>query len=64
MSLRIYDASGRLVRVLVEGVRAAGNHTELWDGRDSRGAAAASGIYFYRFEAGAFRETRKMVLLR
>jgi predicted GH43/DUF377 family glycosyl hydrolase len=64
VSLRIYDASGRLVRVLVEGARAAGNHAELWDGRDSRGAPVASGIYFYRLEAGAFGETRKMVLLR
>jgi hypothetical protein len=64
VSLRIYDAAGRLVRVLAEGARPAGNYSELWDGRDARGAAVASGIYFYRLTAGAFSETRKMALLR
>ena len=64
VSLRIYDTAGRLVRVLVEGARPAGNYSELWDGRDARGAAVASGIYFYRLQAGAFTETRKMALLR
>ncbi len=64
VSLRIYDAAGRLVRVLAEGARPAGNYSEFWDGRDSRGAAVASGIYFYRLTAGTFTETRKMALLR
>ena len=64
VSLRVYDAAGRLVRVLFEGSRPAGNYTELWDGRDSRGGAVASGIYFYRLQAGEFTETRKMVLTR
>jgi hypothetical protein len=64
VSLRIYDAAGRLVRVLVEGARPAGNYAELWDGRDARGAAVASGIYFYRLDAGAFESTKKMILLR
>jgi hypothetical protein len=62
--LRVYDAAGRLVRALVDEARPAGHYTEIWDGRDSRGAVVASGIYFYRLEAGAFAETRKMVLLR
>jgi hypothetical protein len=64
VSLRIYDAAGRLVRALVEAERSAGRYGEPWDGRDSAGKAAASGIYFYRLEAGAFTQTRKMVLLR
>ena len=64
VSLRIYDASGRLVRVLIDEARQAGAFAEMWDGRDSRGAQVASGIYFYRLEAGAFSETRKMALLR
>jgi len=64
VSLRIYDASGRLVRALVDEQRAAGNYSELWDGRDSNGSAVASGIYFYRLTAGSFTQTRKMALLR
>ena len=64
VSLRIYDASGRLVRVLVDEQRSAGVFAEVWDGRDGRGASVASGIYFYRLEAGAFSQTRKMIMLR
>jgi hypothetical protein len=64
VTLRIYDAAGRLVRALVDDARPAGRYSELWDGRDSRGRAVASGIYFYRLDAGAFTETRKMALLR
>jgi len=64
VSLRIYDAAGRLVRVLAEGGRPAGRYAELWDGCDASGRAVASGVYFYRLDAGAFTQTRKMILLR
>jgi hypothetical protein len=64
VSLRIYDAAGRLVRTLVEGARPAGRYSELWDGRDARGASVASGVYFCRLDAGRFTQTRKMLLLR
>jgi hypothetical protein len=64
VSLRIYDVSGRLVRVLVEGLRPAGTYAEIWDGRDSLGRDVASGIYFYRFRASGFDETKKMALTR
>ena len=64
VALRIYDAAGRLVRTLVDEAMPAGKHVKIWDGRTGAGAEAASGIYFYRLNAGAFAETRKMVLLR
>ncbi|MGD1047199.1 MAG: FlgD immunoglobulin-like domain containing protein [Candidatus Krumholzibacteriaceae bacterium] len=64
VSLRIYDASGRLVRALVEGAKPAGVYGATWDGRDSRGGEVASGIYFYRLRAGAFDDTKKMALTR
>ncbi|MGD1047742.1 MAG: FlgD immunoglobulin-like domain containing protein [Candidatus Krumholzibacteriaceae bacterium] len=64
VSLRIYDATGRLVRVLVKGDLSAGRYAEPWDGKDNGGRAVASGIYFYRLDAGTFTQTRKMVLLR
>jgi hypothetical protein len=64
VSLRIYDAAGRLVRVLVERSMPAGRYAKVWDGRNAAGRAVASGIYFYRLEAGAFSETKKMVLSR
>jgi len=63
VSLRIYDAAGRLVRVLVESDRPAGRYVETWDGTDAAGQAA-SGIYFYRLTAARFEQTKKMVLLK
>ncbi|MCX5752107.1 MAG: T9SS type A sorting domain-containing protein [Candidatus Krumholzibacteria bacterium] len=64
VSLRIYDTTGRLVRELINDERLTGRCEENWDGRDSRERAVASGIYFYRFDAGSFTQTKKMVLLR
>jgi aminopeptidase N len=64
VSLEIFDASGRLVRVLVSESLPAGVHERSWDGTDGRGRAASSGVYFYRLDAGPFSQTRKMVLLR
>jgi hypothetical protein len=64
VSLRIYNAAGRLVRVLVNEERRAARYEESWDGRDSNGRRVASGIYFYRLIAGSFEETRKIALMR
>lgn len=64
VSLRIYDAAGRLVRTLVSEKRTAAHYEEVWDGRDNHGLAVASGVYFYSLSAGSFKETKKMVLLR
>ena len=64
VSLSVYDVAGRLVHVLIDGVAEAGPHKVNWDGRDKDGLTVASGVYFYRLQAGEFTETRKMVLLR
>jgi len=62
--LSVYDQQGRLVADLVRGARAAGDHTADWNGRDARGNAVASGVYFYRLTAGQHSLTRKLVLLK
>jgi subtilisin family serine protease len=65
VTLRIYDVTGRLVRELVrESGLPAGSYEATWDGLDDSGAGAPSGVYFYRLEAAAFAETRRMVLVR
>jgi len=64
VTLAIYDAGGRLIRTLVNEVRAYGEHDVIWDGRDDGGAAMASGVYFYQLRAGKRTESKKMVLLK
>lgn len=64
VSLRIYDAAGRLVRSLANEPLPAGSHERRWNGVDSRGAPVSSGVYLCRLDAGSFSRTRKMVLIR
>jgi hypothetical protein len=63
-TLRVFDASGRLVRTLVEGSLQTGSHRAEWDGMDSRGRKATSGVYFYRLTAPGFESAKKMLLLQ
>lgn len=62
--LVVYDAGGRVVRTLDEGLREAGSHQVAWDGRDDRGGKLAAGVYFYELVTGGVAQTRKMVLAR
>jgi flagellar hook assembly protein FlgD len=65
VTFTVYDLLGRLVRTLVNGVVPAGSHSVRWDGRDSHGMSAGSGMYFYRLETGTnFIAVRKMVFMR
>jgi flagellar hook assembly protein FlgD len=65
VTLRIYDVAGRLVRVLRDhAAEGAGPHSVAWYGRSDHGERVASGVYYYRLEAGSFTETRSMVLLK
>lgn len=62
--LAVFDARGRLVRELYRGELATGRHHFAWDGRDARGGAVPSGVYWYRAETGAWLAAHKMVLVR
>jgi hypothetical protein len=62
ISLKIYNISGQLVRILVDKRQIAGEYTVQWDGLDDLGDIVSNGIYLYRMQAGNFTRTRKMVL--
>ena len=62
--LEIYDLLGQKVRTLVDGAQPPGSYRLVWDGRNDRGQAVASGVYLYRLKTPQFRHTRKMLLLR
>jgi hypothetical protein len=62
--LMVFDAKGRLVRVLIDEVRQANHYVELWDGRDRKGKRAAAGMYFYSLEAPGWKASKKMTLAR
>ena len=65
VTLQVFDMAGRLVKELIGAeVYAQGPHQVIWNGRDDSGRQVASGTYFYRFEAGSYNETKRMVLLK
>ena len=62
--LEIYDVTGRLVSRLVDEAMPAGRHDVAWDGRDEKGSAVASGVYFSRLSFGGESLTGRLTLLR
>jgi glucuronoarabinoxylan endo-1,4-beta-xylanase len=62
VQVTIYDILGKVVRRIVAGSQSLGQHSVLWDGRNSLGQRVANGIYFYRLQAGGTSQARKMVL--
>jgi hypothetical protein len=55
----VFDLLGREVATVVNEFRTAGNHTV-----DFNAASLASGVYFYKIEAGDFTATKKMLLIK
>ncbi|HTY08494.1 MAG TPA: FlgD immunoglobulin-like domain containing protein [Candidatus Edwardsbacteria bacterium] len=64
VSLKVYDVTGRLVRTLTDGFRAAGYYVASWDGRDSAGNRAAAGVYLCRLATAGGTRIRRLVMVR
>jgi putative CocE/NonD family hydrolase len=64
VSLRVIDTTGREVATLLEGARAAGPHSLMWDGKNTASEYVRSGVYFLRLEAGGEVAVRKMAVVR
>jgi len=62
--VEIYDVLGRRIATVADGAFEAGRHRVVWDGRNDLGRAVASGVYIYRLETSAGRDSRKMILAR
>ena len=57
VKLAIYNLNGKLLHILADGEMNAGYHHLNFDA-----SRLASGVYFYRLDAGAYSATRKMIL--
>ncbi|UCG43072.1 MAG: T9SS type A sorting domain-containing protein, partial [candidate division WOR-3 bacterium] len=64
VSLQVFDASGRVVRTLISGRRAAGTYTTTWNGKDDAGRKLARGIYFVRLKTLSEMTKTKTILAR
>ncbi|UCE65394.1 MAG: T9SS type A sorting domain-containing protein, partial [Candidatus Zixiibacteriota bacterium] len=57
--IAIYDLLGRRVETLIDEEIQAGRHQVMW-----HASGYSSGVYFYRFEAGDFTDTKRMMYLK
>ena len=64
VTINIYDVLGRSIVRLVNSSQNAGYHSLQWDAKNHIGEAVAAGMYIYTIEAGEYRATKKMVLLK
>jgi len=61
VAIRVFDATGRAVKTLVDEIQAAGLYETRWDGTQADGTAAPAGVYFCRMRAGGYESTRKLM---
>ena len=61
--LDVFNIKGQKVRSLLDKSKSSGRHSIVFEARDANGKALSSGIYFYRFSAGKYKTTRKMLLM-
>jgi hypothetical protein len=62
VSLGVYDATGSLVRTLVNGTFGPGSQSATWDRTNSSGRRVANGSYFYRLSVDGRTVSSKSVL--
>jgi hypothetical protein len=64
VTIEIYNLLGQKINVLVDEDQKVGFYRLGWDGKDKDGGELASGIYFYRIQAGDFVKCKKMIMLK
>ena len=61
--LDVFDAQGRRVQTLANRFYAPGFQSVTWDPSRGDGGRTGPGVYFYRIQAGSFRDRKKLVLM-
>ena len=64
VNITIYDMMGRQVSTLVSSQQTAGFKSVLWNADNDKSVTVSAGLYLYTIEAGLYRQTKKMILLK
>ncbi|MCX5800965.1 MAG: hypothetical protein NTX17_06220 [Candidatus Eisenbacteria bacterium] len=66
ISLRLFDVTGRAIKVLVDENKKARRepYEVIWDGTNDQGKNVSSGVFFYRLEAPGYKSAKKLVVLQ
>ena len=62
--ITVYDILGTEIAILVNGTQNSGSNIVQWNATNDQGQPVPAGLYFYRIEAGTFKQTKKMILLK
>ena len=62
--ITIYDLLGNVINNLVKSNQSSGYNSVQWNAKNYQGQSVSSGVYLYSIEAGDFRQTKKMILLK
>jgi len=64
VAITVYDMLGNIIKNLVNQNENSGYQSVQWNATNNEGQPVSAGIYLYTIEAGKFRQTKKMVLLK
>ena len=64
VKIQIFNILGQKIKTLLDEEKSPGYYTIIWDSKNDFGDSMNSGIYFIKFSAGKFTETKKMTLLK
>ena len=64
VNITIYDMMGKHIKTLVNDQQTAGYRFTQWNATNNADSPVSAGIYLYMIQAGEFRQTKKMVLLK
>ena len=64
VSIIIYDMLGNVINNLVKSNQSSGFKSVQWNATNNQGEPVSAGVYLYSIEAGDFRQTKKMILLK
>jgi flagellar hook assembly protein FlgD len=64
VNISIYDVMGRKIKLLFNNKQTSGYHSLRWDATNDIGEGVSAGMYIYTIQAGEYRSTKKMVLLK
>ena len=64
VTLEVFNIKGQKIKTLENEDKIAGNHSLIWNGKDSDDESVASGVYFYKLVSEEHSFVKKMVLMK
>ena len=64
VKFKVYDILGNSVKTLVNKIMTSSSKSIRWDATDNLDQSVSTGVYLYTIEAGEYRQTKKMILLK